>query len=187
MVQLRRGELQSNCKQTMRTDRAAVNKAVLHDAIADELSNDLTEKQAKFVDAYTKMPGANLQTVAKVAGYRGTSLSARPYVEIRKPKIRKAIAAAFKKLGLTPEYWAWRVKEAAEAETLVWLNGQKEKVPDYKTRLAATRLALELRGAFDPIPQAVAAAAAAPPITLNIGFKNSWQKEPSVIEAAVAK
>lgn len=172
----------------MRTDRAAVDKSILHDQIADSITEDLTEKQAKFVEAYTTMPGATLQTVAKQAGYRGKSLSVGPYVTIRKTKIRKAIASAFKKLGLTPEYWAWKLKDAAEAETLVWMGGERVKVPDHKQRLTATRMALELRGAFDPVPQGQAGqAAAGQNITLNLGFKSSWNKESPAVDVQVTK
>lgn len=170
--------MQLLCKIGMRTDRAAVDKSILHDQIADSITNDLTEKEAKFVEAFTTQPTASLQTVAKAAGYHGRSLSHTPYQMIRKTKIRKAIATAFKKLGLTPEYWAWKLKDAAEAESLVWVGGERVKVPDHKQRLAATRMALELRGAFDPVPQGAAGqTGGGQSITLNVGFKNSWEAE----------
>ena len=154
----------------MRSDRSAVNKALLHDEIATQVAEPLTPKAQAFVEAFTTHPELSHTAVARIAGYQGPSAKVNASLLLKQPKIRKAIATAFKKLGMTPEYWAWRLKGAAEA-TL-----PHSEDPDHKTRLTATRIALELRGAFDAPPPA-AVQAGIGQVTVNLGFKSGWTKD----------
>lgn len=118
------------------------------------LASGKTKVQAAQ-DAY---PTATYQTAASIATDN-----------LKKPKIRDALAAAYDKVGLTPQSIADVLSDAMLAKKTIQAGGQliETQHADHGIRVSAARTAAQLIGAGDKGDPADK-----PNVTFNVGTKN---------------
>jgi phage terminase small subunit len=103
--------------------------------------DSLTEKQRRFVEAYMGEAAGNASKAAKIAGYRGNSVTLGQVgaENLQKPQIKSAIAARVRKdprVAKRKDLQAW------------WTEIMHDRMAELKDRLRASELLAKSQGQF---------------------------------------
>jgi hypothetical protein len=119
-----------------------------------ESFRQLTLKQQRFVLQYLASNG-NASEAARQAGYAPAAATEQGYENLRKPRIRAALADLLPLNGITDELILLRLFEGLQAKKRhvkydekrgYWSYSRRET--DHATRLHAADLAMRLKGAY---------------------------------------